>query len=91
LIEFRHSPTDLAQFTQIMDRALARLNEDYETHRIGDLTMKMPEVIQVRTGAFNRWLTSQNKGIQSKVPRMDNTGKLTQKIWQWLRENDSLI
>src|SRR5262249_41756187 len=39
LIEFSQPPVDLHQFTRALDTALCRINEDYQAHRVGDLTM----------------------------------------------------
>ena len=85
-IEFRGSqPTSLADFTRILDDELSRLNEDYAAHRINDLTMLMPEIRIVPPGGFGEWMKSRGKyGGQNKVPRMDNTGALTQQLGDWL-------
>ncbi len=88
LIEFRKPPKDLARFTQLVDEELSRLNEDYQAHRQGDLTMLAPAVVVVKPGGFEGWLRSRpNFSPQHKVPRMDNSGKVTQTIHQWLREH----
>jgi hypothetical protein len=85
LIEFKEAPADLRRFTAELDTALSRLNEDYAAHRTGDLTMLAPEVRVLPHGGFAEWLRSQGKlGGQHKVPRMDNTGVVTQQLTQWL-------
>jgi hypothetical protein len=62
---------------------LCRLNEDYQAHRQGDLTMLPPEVVAVPHGGFSEWMRSKGKlGGQHKVPRMDNSGELT---WELTR------
>ncbi len=90
LIEFRGSPPrDLARFTEVLDDELRRLNEDYDAHRVGDLTMLRPEVRPVREGAFARWMVSRGKeGGQNKVPRMDNDGIMTVTLRDWLTRNE---
>jgi hypothetical protein len=78
-IEFRGPvPSDMSKFIDALDAELSRLNEDYAAHRIGDLTMLRPEVRVVRPNGFAEWMKSRGKyGGQNKVPRMDNTGKIT--------------
>ncbi len=81
LIEFKHPPDDLNAFTQQLDGELCRLNEDYEAHRVGDLTMLAPEVQIVPPGGFTAWMRSRGKlGGQHKVPRMDNSGEITRQL-----------
>jgi hypothetical protein len=78
LVEFAETPADLGRFAGELDAALASLNEDYRAHRLGDLTMRAPEVVPVRRGGFADWLRSRGQlGGQHKVPRMDNSGALT--------------
>jgi hypothetical protein len=85
LVEFAESPSALAQFTSALDAALCGLNADYQAHRAGDLTLAPPDVWPVRPGGFADWLRSRGQlGGQHKVPRMDNTGKLTTELCRWL-------
>jgi hypothetical protein len=78
LVEFAGPAPDLGHFATVLDAALGRLNEDYAAHRVGDLTMLLPEVTPVRPGGFAEWMRGQGKlGGQHKVPRMDNSGELT--------------
>ncbi len=86
LIEFRGAPPDdLGKFTRVLDDELRRLNEDYDAHRAGDLTMLAPEVRPVREGTFGRWMESRGKGGgQNKVPRMDNNGTMTAALRDWV-------
>ncbi len=86
LIEFRDAaPADLDRFATLIDRELIRLNEDYAAHRVGDLTMLRPRVRVVPHGGFNEWMRSRGKfGGQNKVPRLDNTAKLTQNLIAFL-------
>jgi hypothetical protein len=81
LVEFAKTPSDLARFAAELDAALCRLNGDYAAHRQGDLTMQPPEVCPVQRGGFAAWMRSQGKlGGQHKVPRMDNSGQLTEQL-----------
>jgi hypothetical protein len=50
--------------------------------------MQRPLVSLVRRGGFARWMQSQGKlGGQHKVPRIDNTGRLTFEIANWFQSN----
>jgi hypothetical protein len=81
LIEFVQAPADPNRFTEALDAALCRLNEDYAAHRAGDLTMLAPEVVAVPRGGFAEWLRARGKlGGQHKVPRMDDSGQITQEL-----------
>jgi hypothetical protein len=81
LVEFADLPPDLGSFTRELDRALCSLNEDYDAHRQGDLTLLAPEVLPVRRGGFAEWMRARGKlGGQHKVPRMDNSGEITREL-----------
>src|SRR5262249_57087176 len=85
LVEFSREPADLAAFTRKLDTALHELNKDYVAYRVGSISLGMPEVLPVRHNGFADWLRSKGKiGGQHKLPRMDNSGKLTQEMAQWL-------
>lgn len=85
LVEFVQPPCDLPSFARALDETLCRTNEDYQAHRAGDLTMRTPLVALVRRGGFAAWMKSKGRlGGQHKLPRMDNTGKLTDEISRWL-------
>jgi hypothetical protein len=91
LIEFATPPLDLGRFVSELDTALCRSNEDYQAHRIGDLTMLEPEVVPVRRGGFADWLRSRGQlGGQHKLPRLDNGGRLTQDLAVWLDSHQQL-
>jgi hypothetical protein len=88
LVEFARPPRDIVRFAGEVDAALCRINEDYRAHRAGDLTLRGPEVVAVRRGGFADWMRSREKlGGQHKVPRMDNTGRLTEELTAWFRED----
>jgi hypothetical protein len=85
LVEFVRAPHDRKAFARILDETLCRINEDYQAHRAGDLTMRAPFVTPVNRGGFAAWMKSKGKlGGQHKLPRMDNTGQLTEEISRWL-------
>ena len=81
LVEFAGPAPDAGRFAGEVDSVLCRLNEDYQAHRQGDLTMLPPEVVVVRHGGFMDWMRARGKlGGQHKVPRMDNSGQITQEM-----------
>jgi hypothetical protein len=91
LIEFRTPPADAARFATVLDDTLRRLNEDYDAHRQGDLTMLRPVVQALKPEAFMRWMLAHGKRPpQHKVPRMDNSGKLTKGIGDWMGANGEI-
>jgi hypothetical protein len=82
-VEFAETtcPDRLARFAQELDAALGRLNEDYQAHRAGDLAMIEPEIVPVSRGGFADWMRSRGRlGGQNKVPRMDNSGQITEQL-----------
>ncbi len=84
LVQFAERIPDLKAFATAVDAELSRANEDYVAHRIGDLTMLMPDVRAVRRGGFEEWMKARGKyGGQNKVPRMDNSGEMTRDMLQW--------
>jgi hypothetical protein len=90
LVEFAQPPGDVGAFARSLDAELGRINEDYQAHRAGDLTMLAPEVWPVRRGGFADWLRSRGQlGGQHKVPRMDATGRLTAELAAWLTDRRS--
>jgi hypothetical protein len=85
LVEFAEGPADLGRFAAELDGALCQLNEDYRVHRAGDLTLRGPEVRPVRRGGFADWMRTRGQlGGQHKVPRMDNSGQVTEQIVRFL-------
>lgn len=85
LVEFVHPPRN-GDFAGELDAALCQLNEGYRMHRAGDLTLLAPEVLAVPRGGFAAWMRSRGQlGGQHKVPRLDNTGSLTDELTRWFR------
>jgi hypothetical protein len=82
-VEFAETicPHILAHFARELDAALGRLNEDYLAHRAGDLAMLAPQVCPVPRGGFADWMRSRGRlGGQNKVPRLDNSGRITEQL-----------
>ena len=85
IIEFDRStlpePATLDQFRLDLDADLRQRNADYDAHRDDRAGMPAPEIVAVPQGFFQNWMRSKGKlGGQHKVPRMDNSGRLTQEI-----------
>jgi hypothetical protein len=90
LVEFAQAPADLGRFADELDAALGRLNEDYRAHRDSSLSLAGPEIWPLPRGAFADWMRSRGKlGGQHKVPRMDNTGRITGEMSGWANERYS--
>ena len=92
LIEFEGAKPGfkvLDEFSRRVDESLNEQNEDYRAHRNGDLSMLRPEIITVAEGGFLAWRLSRGgRAEQGKAPMMDNTGKLTGEICEWLKANN---
>lgn len=87
VIEFVREPEDLAQFADILDRALQELNSDYEAKRFKGLTLQPLEIVAARRGLFNDWLKGQGKlGGQHKVPRLSNNRDIIEQILELARQ-----
>ena len=81
VIEFEKEPEDVAQFAEVLDKALQGLNSDYEAKRFKNLTLQSLEIVVGRKGLFNDWLKSKGKlGGQHKVPRLSNTREHIEEI-----------
>jgi hypothetical protein len=92
LIEFAGAPPDTSRFAHALDAELIRINEDYEAHRKGDLTLLAPVVRTVKRDGFEEWMKSRGKaGGANKVPRMDNTGTITAQMKAWFEANARLV
>ena len=50
--------------------------------------MLVPEVRVVRPGGFADWMKARGKyGGQHKVPRMDNSGRMTEEMFRWFTDH----
>jgi hypothetical protein len=88
LIEFIQEPTNLDEFTDILDQKLQELNSDYEAKRYKDLILTKPLIKPVPKGVFYAWMKRNNKlGNQNKVPRLFNSRKYLDEIYQLIQEN----
>lgn len=74
VVEFEKEPADLAEFTQILDEVLRRINSDYDAKRYKDMALQSPIVHKAPVGTFYEWMKQRGKlGGQNKVPRLSNT------------------
>jgi len=86
LIEFRKEPGDFDAFVRKLDDVMQHQNHDYHAYRVGSITLECAEVCVVPPGGFGEWMKSRGKfGGQHKVPRMDNSGRITQEIVDFLK------
>ena len=88
LVEFAIPPHDTQQFCQELDHQLCILNEDYQAHRKGNISMLLPELKVVQNGGCAAWMLAHGKQPpQHKFPNMDNSGIQTKSISDWLKKN----
>ena len=81
LIEFEKEPSDINEFTKVLDDTLKSVNSDYEAKRYKDINLTKPVVRLVPAGTFLSWLKAKNKlGGQNKVPRLSNTRDYIEEI-----------
>ena len=73
LIEFEIPPTDINDFSVLLDDALKRQNSDYEAKRYKDKILRLPIIRKMPVNSFYNWMKSKEKlGGQHKVPRLAN-------------------
>lgn len=73
LVEFKTAPSDMALFTEELDKALRQLNSDYDAKRSGNTTLYPPKVRALPEGTFYKWMSLRGKlGGQNKIPRLSS-------------------
>lgn len=81
IIEFETLPTNLEEFTNILDQQLRLLNSDYDAKRSYDLVLKKPKIHFAPRGTFYSWMDERGKlGGQNKVPRLSNKREFIDQI-----------
>ncbi len=81
LIEFDVMPTDINQFTQILDQTLRNINSDYDAKRYQDMALLGPKISVLPQNTFYKWLKSEGKlGGQHKIPRLSNDRNFVDKL-----------
>ena len=89
LIEFSREPSDMDEFSTLLDQKLQEINSDYEAKRYKNITLQHLEMVKARTGLFNEWLKSKGKlGGQHKIPRLSNSRKTIDELLKMNEEND---
>jgi hypothetical protein len=89
LIEFIMPPSSTAQFMEILDAELQRLNGDYAAKRTKDLALRMPTLHPLPKGTFYAWMKQRDKlGGQNKVPRLSNSRDYVQSILEMVGIKD---
>jgi hypothetical protein len=87
IIEFVQPPIDLVTFIDILDHKLQEINSDYEAKRYKDLILAKPIVVLAPNGTFYAWMKKNGKlGEQNKVPRLFNTRKYLDDIYQTFQD-----
>ena len=85
LIEFDTPPTDMTQFTTVLDETLKKLNSDYEAKRSYNLSLGRPVIRIIEKGLFYNWMKFREKaGGQNKVPKLSNDRKYVDSILQYI-------
>jgi hypothetical protein len=86
IIEFAKDPSDLQQFTQVLDGTLREINSDYDAKRYKNMALQEPLIHTVPDGTFYNWLKKRNKlGGQHKVPRLSNSREYVEEILSMLQ------
>jgi GH3 auxin-responsive promoter. len=88
LIEFKVAPTNLDEFTHILDATLRKINSDYDAKRAHDIALVAPKVHRVAEGTFYNWMKKRGKlGGQNKVPRLSNSREFVDDILSMISAN----
>jgi len=87
IIEFKVPPTNLDEFTKILDETLRGINSDYDAKRAHNLCLIAPKVHSVTEGTFYNWMKRRGKlGGQNKVPRLANSREYVDDILNMMNE-----
>lgn len=81
LVEFVTPPGDLEKFTDVLDRELGNLNDDYASKRKQDIAIERPLVREIPRGTFYEWLKRKGKlGGQHKITPLSNNRDFVEEI-----------
>lgn len=78
-IEWIKQPSDIKEFSSILDKELRKVNSDYDAKRSHTIFLDSPEIITIKEGTFDRWLQMSGNGKlggQRKIPRLSNDRKI---------------
>ena len=85
IVEFSEPPSDLENFTKVLDETIRKNNSDYDAKRKNDMALKPPLVHVAPKGTFYRWMKKRGKlGGQNKVPRLANNRDFLDDLLQLL-------
>lgn len=87
LVEFVTPPGDLEKFTDVLDRELGNLNDDYAAKRKQDIAIERPVVREIPQGTFYEWLKRKGKlGGQHKITPLSNNRDFVEEILRLSQE-----
>jgi hypothetical protein len=87
IIEFKVQPSNLDDFSRILDETLRAINSDYDAKRAHNLALVAPKVHSVNEGTFYNWMKRRGRlGGQNKVPRLANSREYVDDILQMMHE-----
>jgi hypothetical protein len=87
LVEFAKKPTDLKQFSLLLDKNLQKVNSDYEAKRYQSMALEPLRLRAVPANTFHNWMKARGKlGGQHKVPRLANDRRYVDEILDFLGE-----
>jgi hypothetical protein len=87
IIEFKVQPSNLDEFTRILDETLRGINSDYDAKRAHNLALIPPKVHSVNEGTFYNWMKRRGKlGGQNKVPRLANSREYVDDILNMMKD-----
>lgn len=88
LIEFIRTPAQPAEFMEVLDQELQRLNGDYAAKRTKDMGLRAPTLQALPKGTFYNWMKQRDKlGGQNKVPRLSNSRDYVVSILEMLDQS----
>ena len=88
IIEFKVNPSDMTEFTRVLDVTLRSINSDYDAKRAHNLVLVAPTVHSVGEGTFYAWMKKRGKlGGQNKVPRLSNSREYVEDILTLVQQN----
>lgn len=86
VIEFKQMPSNLAAFTELLDKNLQSINSDYEAKRFKSLALNQLKINVAKEGTFVNWMRSRGKyGGQNKVPRLSNNRQYVEAILDFMK------
>ena len=87
LVEFVTPPADMEKFTDVLDRELGNLNDDYAAKRKQDIAIERPVVREIPRGIFYEWLKRKGKlGGQHKITPLSNNRDFVEEILNLSKE-----